>query len=242
MIARRASDGRAFVLPVQRRRDSSLKLGKPIDTGRGLEKANRIMNAGDWDRDGHNDVMFRHKVNGALYLYRGNGTGALAGPIRIATGFKKVRLLAAVGDMTGDGWPDLMGKDASGAMRIYPGLGTNGFRASFVAYSAIAGGKQIPVGLWDGDGAPDTIIRKNGAMTLYPGNGPGGLTGSRALPLNTRTFDWVLGVSDVRLTGHPDLLLRTRRTKDLYVMEGSSTGFAAPVLLGRNLGAYDMAG
>ena len=242
VIARRASDGRAFVLPVQRRRDSSLKLGKPVDTGRGLEKANRVMNAGDWDRDGYDDVMFRHKVNGALYLYPGNGTGALAGPIRIATGFKKVRLLAAVGDMTGDGWPDLMGKAASGEMRIYPGLGTNGFRADYVAYGGIPGGKQIPVGLWDGDGAPDTIIRKNGAMTLYPGNGPGGLTGSRSLPLNTRAFDWVLGVSDVRLTGHPDLLLRTRRTKDLYVMEGSSTGFAAPVLLGRNLREYDMAG
>ncbi len=242
LVVRRASDGRGFVLPVQRKRDKSLKIGTPIDTGRSLAQANRIMNAGDWDRDGHSDVMFRHKVNGALYLFRGNGTGALAGPIRIGTGFKTVRLLAAVGDMTGDGWPDLMGKPKGGDMRIYPGLGANGFRSSYVAYSAITASKQIPVGLWDGDGAPDTIFRRRGAMTLYPGNGPGGLVGSRALPLNTKAFDWVIGVSDVRLTGHPDLLLRARSTKRLYVMEGSATGFAAPVLLGGGLGGYDMAG
>ena len=242
LVVRRASDGRGFVLPVQRKRDKSLKLGRPIDTGRSLAQANRIMNAGDWDRDGFSDVMFRHKVNGALYLYRGDGTGALAGPIRIGTGFKTVRLLAAVGDMTGDGWPDLMGKPAGGDMRIYPGLGANGFRSSYVAYSAITASKQIPVGLWDGDGAPDSIFRRNGAMTLYSGNGPGGLTGAKSLPLNTKAFDWVIGVSDVRLTGHPDLLLRTRSTKKLYVMEGSATGFAAPQLLGGGLEGYDMAG
>ena len=34
--------------------------------------------------------------------------------------------------------------------------------------------KQIPVGLWDADGAPDTIFRKNGAMAVYRGNGPAG--------------------------------------------------------------------
>ncbi len=242
IVVRRASDGRAFVMPVKRKRDKSLKLGRAIDTGQSLATANKVMNAGDWDRDGYGDVMFRHKPNGAVYLYRGNGTGALARPIRIGTGFKGVRLLAAVGDMTGDGWPDLMGKPKGGDMRIYPGLGTRGFRASYVAYSAITASKQIPVGLWDGDGAPDTIFRRGGAMTLYPGNGPGGLVGSRSLPLNTKAFDWVIGVSDVRLTGHPDLLLRSRSNKRLYVMEGSSTGFATPVLLSGGLQQYDMAG
>lgn len=246
LVARRASDGNAIVLPLQKKKDGAFKLGKAIDTGRSVAMANRIMNAGDWDRDGRSDIMFRHKGNGALYLYRGNGKGGVIdGPHRIGLGFGKVGLLAAVGDVTGDGWPDLMGKPSGSAtMRIYPGVGLNGFRASYVGYGNVQGNRQVPVGLWDGDGAPDTMVRKGAALTLYRGNGPGGLVGSRAVPLNVGGFDWVVGISDVRLTGHPDLVVRSKTDKRLYLVEGTATSFAAPVLLGGGsaLGAYNMVG
>jgi hypothetical protein len=153
-----------------------------------------------------------------------------------------VRLLAAVGDMTGDGWPDLMGQPAGGDMRVYPGLGTKGMRPSFVAYSGINATKQIPVGRWDGDGAPDTIFRKDGAMAVYRGNGPGGLIGAKALTLNSAAFDWAVGISDVRLTGHSDLVFRSRSTKQLYLVEATATGFGTPVLLGGGFDGFDLAG
>ena len=111
-VGRRARDGQMFVIPIKTKRDSSIKVGKPIATGRSLSMANRVMNAGDWDRNGYGDIMFRHKTNGyPLPLPR-----KLRRPVPWSDpdspGFGKVRLLAAVGDMTGDGWPDLMGQPA----------------------------------------------------------------------------------------------------------------------------------
>ncbi len=242
LVVRRASDKQAFVAPIQRASDGTFKAGKPIATGQSLELANRVMNAGDWDRNGFGDIMFRHRGNGYLYLYPGQPNGTFGAAVRISGGFGNVRLLAAVGDMTGDGWPDLMGQPAGGDMRIYPGLGTQGFRNSYVAYRGVDATKQIPVGLWDADGAPDTIFRKNGAMAVFRGNGPGGLVGAKALTLNSKAFDWVVGISDVQLTGHSDLVLRARSTKELYLVEATETGFGTPTPLGGGFGDYDMAG
>ena len=242
LIVRRTSDGQGFIVPIQATTAGSFKAGAPVAAGIDLTLANRLMNAGDWDRNGFGDVMFRNKTNGALYVYLGTSDGSFRGPLRIATGFRTVGLLAAVGDMTGDGWPDLMGQPAGGDMRIYPGLGTKGLRPSYVAYRGVAANKQIPVGLWDADGAPDTIFRKNSAMAVSLGNGPGGLVAAKALTLNTASYDWAIGISDVRLTGHGDLVFRSRSTKQLYLVEATSTGFSAPVLLGGDLSGFDMSG
>lgn len=242
IVVRRKRDGRGFVVPLKTKRDGSVKAGKPIDAGMDLTTANRVMNAGDWDRNGFADVIFRNRQNGKLYAYLGQADGRFTGPVLIAPGFGKVRLLAAVGDMTGDGWPDMMGQPPGGDMRIYPGLGTVGMRPSFVAFSRVRASKQIPVGLWNGDGAPDTIFRRNGAMAVYSGNGPGGLTGGRALSFNTKAYDWVIGVSDVRLSGDSDLVVRSRRTNQLFLVEMSGNGFSAPKLLPRRYGQFDLAG
>ncbi|GAB2444703.1 hypothetical protein GCM10027062_26090 [Nocardioides hungaricus] len=218
------------------------EVGRPIVTNLNLKGANLVLNAGDWDRDGRGDVIVRSKKTGALKLRRGDGTGTFAKPIRLPGNFKSVGLLAAVGDMTGDGFPDLMGQPAGGAMRIYPGAGTDGLRPSYVAHSRIDAGKQIAVGRWNGDGAPDSLFRKGNRLTLYPGNGPGGLTGGKALGLDLSPYDWVVGISDVMLTGHADLLVRERKTGDLYLIQGTETGFQPRRYLASGMGAYDLAG
>ena len=95
------------------------------------------------------------------------------------TGFGSVRLLAAVGDITGDGYPDLMGQPSGGSMRIYPGNGATGFSASYVAHAALT---ADPAGRRRAAGTPTaprtpSLRRSDGSLVLYPGNGPGGLTG-----------------------------------------------------------------
>lgn len=217
------------------------ELNRPIVTNLGLKNASLLLNAGDWDRDGRGDVIVRNKL-GVLALRLGDGTGQFAKPVRLPGNFKKVGLLAAVGDMTGDGYPDLMGQPAGSAIRIYPGAGADGLRASYVAHSAIDAGKQVAVGRWNGDGAPDSLFRKGNKLTLYPGNGPGGLTGAKALSLDLAPYDWVVGVSDVLLTGHADLVVRDKATGDLYLVQGTETGFSARRYLASGMGAYDLAG
>ena len=214
---------------------------KLIATGVKIPTANLLLNAGDWDRDGRGDIITRD-TTGRLYLYRGNGVGRFAPPILIGSGFGGVRLLAAVGDMTGDGWPDLMGQPTGGAMRIYPGAGVSGFRASYVAHAAISATDQVPVGRWNSDGAPDSLFVKGAKSTIYPGNGPGGLTSGRAVSLNLTPYDWVIGISDINRTGHGDLVVRQRSDGSLYLIEGSATGFGKPRFLAQGMGIFDLAG
>jgi hypothetical protein len=219
----------------------AFNLGRPIDTGARVPGADALLAAGDWDRDGYGDVIIRRAADGNLYLRLGDGHGHLGAPSLLARGFGGVGKLAAVGDMTGDGYPDLMGQPHGGVMRIYPGNGLAGLKRSYPAAGTISGGQQIGVGRWDGDGAPDSLVRSGGTLTLYRGNGPGGLHRPTKLGLDTSAYDWVIGVSDLRLTGHPDLLVRVRGTGRLYAVPGTMTGFQAPIYLGQGLKGYDLA-
>jgi hypothetical protein len=217
-------------------------LGRPIDTGVSFAGANRILDVGDWDRDGHGDVVTRQSGTGNLVLWRGDGHGHLQRARVLARGFGTVARLAAVGDMTGDGFPDLLGQPRKGVMMIYPGRGLPGLRKAYPAYGSIRDGSQIGVGRWNDDGAPDSMLRRRGALTLFAGNGPGGLSSPKKLSVDVSPYDWVIGVSDLRLTGHPDLVVRQRNTGRIYALQGTTKGFLPPLYLGEGLGGYDLAG
>ena len=120
------------------RSDSTGHLGRVTATGTYLRSADRVLSAGDWNRDGHGDVVTRSGRTGLLFLYRGTGTGRFRAPVQMTrNGFGSVRLLTAVGDYTGDGRPDLLGQPRGGSMRVFPGDGATGFRAGYVAHSAL---------------------------------------------------------------------------------------------------------
>ena len=137
--------------------------------------------------------------------------------------------------MTGDGWPDLMGQPDGRAMLIYPGNGMSGLKDSYVAYKRIKAGVQVPVGRWDGDGAPDSLFRSGKKLSLYPGNGPGGFLGARPLKLSVKQYDWMVGVGDMGINGHAGVVVRERKTGYLWLLPGTATGFSAPGLPGAGL-------
>ena len=162
--------------------------------------------------------------------------------MQVGDGWGTIRLLAAVGDVTGDGWPDLMGQPRKAAMRIFPGAGNGGFAASYPAYSQIKAKRQVGVGRMDADGAPDSIFRRKKNLVLYKGNGPGGLTsGATKVRGRLTGFDWVIGISDIDLSGHADVLLRKKSDGGLYLLPGNEKRFGKPVLLGGGMNDYDLA-
>ncbi len=224
------------------RHAGTLDLARPINTGMNLSKANLVLNVGDWDRDGFGDVIARSSENGSLYLHRGDGAGHFGAAIRVGTGFGSISLLAAVGDMTGDGSPDLMGR-AGGSMRIYPGAGLKGLKPSYLAYGSIFAADQIGVGRWDRDGSPDSLLRNGSKLRLYPGNGPGGLVNNvTTFGLDVAAYDWIIGISDATGTGHGDLIAREAATGRLWLLPGNRDGFGTRRFLGEGLGAYDLVG
>jgi hypothetical protein len=241
LVMRRRSDGRAVVAPVVNV-DGKLKLGPVVNAGRNFAGLSRIWRAGDWDRDGFPDVIGERASNKDILLYRGLGGGKLRTPRLITTGAAKWSLFAPVGDVTGDGWPDLMGQPKGGAMRIYPGRGIQPLGASYKAYAAVPGTAHVPAGRWNSaDGAPDSIIREGSRLTVYYGNGPGGWTSRKVLPQTVGAYDWVVGMPSLDGDWHSDLLTRIKSTGYVYYLRGSEAGLGTPIRIGRALG-YDLAG
>ena len=241
LVLRRKGDGRGVIAPVVNV-DGRYKLAPVVDTGRSFAGLKQVWRAGDWDRDGKADVLGQRTSDGALVLFRGLGDGKLAAPTVIRTGTSAWRLIAPVGDMTGDGWPDLMAEAKSGAaMRIIPGRGLRGFGNSYPAYSAVTGSAHIAAGRWNKeDGAPDSIVRNGSKLTVYFGNGPGGWTSTRLLPQTADGYDRLVGVPSVNGDWHSDLVARTTAGK-YYLLKGTATSLAAPVPLATTT-TYDLMG
>ena len=61
------------------------------------------------------------------------------------------------------------------------------------------------------------------------------------MAIDLRRTTGSIGVSDVGLTGHADVIVRKKGTGQLYLLQGSTKGFAKPVLLGTGMGIYDKA-
>lgn len=203
--------------------------------------ASQVLRAGDWDRDGFGDLVLRYP-DGRLVLRAGKGDGTFEEPVVLSSSFSGVGLLSAVGDMTGDGWPDLMGQPSGGSMRVYPGRGASGVKPSYVMSGRLSGTRQLGMGRWTGDGAPDNLVTTTSGVVVYAGNGPGGIRSSTTSKLDLGAYDWVLAVRDLRMSGRADLVVRQKSTNRLYAIRGGNSGWSAPRLLGEGMGGYDLAG
>lgn len=216
-------------------------LGEPVGTGVDASGADLLLAVGDWDGDGAGDFVTRSAATGALLLYRGDGRGDFAAPLRIGGGFAAVHKLAAVGDVTGDGRPDLMGQ-VDQVMRIYPGRGTRGLAKSYPAYGAVTGGRVVGVGRWDRDGAPDLLVRDRATLRLYRGNGPGGLFGApEELAQRARGVDWILGTGDVAGSSRADLVVRGTANGNAWLWPRTRAGLGEPRFLGDGMSGFDLA-
>jgi hypothetical protein len=240
VVARDRSTRQAYLI----RSSSTGRVAAVTPTGAYLRHADLVTGAGDWDRDGVGDVITRSGRTGRLYLYRGTRAGRLTAPVPLTAGsFARVRLLTAVGDLTGDGRPDLLGQPTDGSMRVYPGLGAKGFARSYVVHAALAATAQTGLGLWNSDGSPDVLVRRRDrALVAYAGNGPGGLVGGKRAGTLAGGYDWMLSPGDVVGDAHRDLVVRTRSTGRLWVLPGTGAGFGAARAFGSGMSRFDLAG
>jgi hypothetical protein len=218
-------------------------IGSMVRTNSVFLNTDLVLNVGDWNGDGHGDVMTRKASNGRMFFRAGDGRSGFAAPVLAGKGWDRVNLVAAVGDVTGDGFPDLMGQPRGAGMRIYPGNGGTGFGASYVAHSSISSNDQVGAGLWNSDGSPDSILRRtDGSLMFYPGNGPGGLMNPSKIGGAAGRFDWIQGVGDADGDGYPDLIARQRADGELWLLPGNGSGFGTSRYIGSGFGRFDLSG
>jgi hypothetical protein len=145
--------------------------------GSGWDMYNLLMSPGNLGGTATPDILARD-ADGALWLYQGKTDGTLVTRVRAgASGWNGMNALAGYGDYTGDGKNDLLARNTTGVLSIYPGTGnatTDAVLGSRVtvgtgwdAYTAL-----VSTGDNSGDGKPDLIARDAaGALWLFKGTG-----------------------------------------------------------------------
>ncbi|MFE6786581.1 FG-GAP-like repeat-containing protein [Streptomyces sp. NPDC057680] len=200
VIAREASTGKLWLYPGQNSGMSTVAFGtrKLIGTG-GWNVMGQLVGAGDLNGDTRSDLVAVEKSTGKLWLYPGTAAGTLASRKLLGNGgWNGMNALTGVGDMSNDGHPDLVAREAStGKLWFYPGTaGTYGSRV------LIGGGWSsmtsfLAVGDYTGDGHNDLAAitgvgtsaalcpAGDGCLLVYPGTGTGKLG-----PAARKANDW----------------------------------------------------
>ncbi|CAN5164976.1 hypothetical protein BH18ACT9_BH18ACT9_09900 [soil metagenome] len=238
----RTSGGRLVVL-------DSLDKGwfeSPTDTTRATADANFVQVAGDWDGDGHVDLLSRAATTGHVRLHRGNGDGTLMERTRLWSSWTGRSDLVVTGDLTGDELPDLIARDvADGSLYVYPSNGNGGATPRRLARPGLFATDLITaVGFWNSDGVRDLVVRNTVDRQLYllPGTAAGGLGGPVKLTVGFGDYDRVVGVGDFDGDTHPDLVARKAATGQLWLLPGTPTGLAARTYLGGGMDRFDLIG
>jgi hypothetical protein len=192
-----------------------------------------VYNVGDWNGDGKGDVITRQGKGDSLVLRPGLGNGTFeAGTHMSKGGWKTLTYLAPVGDVTGDGDPDLIGRTSTGTATIYPGNGAKGFEAPILTPWDVRSFNQIGSGVWKTRAfMTSAYLSADGSFVPSLASGAGRIKG----------YDWVLGPGDLDGDGRNDLVGRDSAGL-LWLLPGTSKGYGARRFLGSGFGGYTAAG
>jgi hypothetical protein len=214
-------------------------------SGTGWATSVKAVPFGDLSGDRCNDILVRLS-SGALRLYK-PGCGAALKPSTpyttlASSGWTQYDVLTSPGDISGDGRPDLIARNAStGAVYLYQGTSTGKLSARVKLYDDWRGYKKI-VGTGDlnGDGIGD-LLAQDKANTLYRYNG----TGKGSFTARAKVFgDWggsynaVVDAGDLNRDGKADIVSRDT-SGNLYRNNGDGKGsFGSRTLIATGWSGY----
>lgn len=220
-VVGRDGNGNLVIVPNNGRKN----LGTPLPTNLKVPTATQVLSVGDWNRNGYADVMVRTASGNQLVLYPGLGNGKFGQPRSMGVGWKVVTRLAAVGDVTGDGFPDLMGKIGSGPLTIFRGNGLKAFKTPVLAPASLRTFNQIGSAAWSPRGA--AFISQDGSFVPLVGSELGSALRA-ANGTAASVYDTYVGAGDANGDGVADLLAREKGTGNLYLLPGKTSGGFAP--------------
>ncbi|MFI8531329.1 FG-GAP-like repeat-containing protein [Streptomyces aquilus] len=139
-----------------------------------------LTSPGDVTKDGRPDLLARDSATGAVYLYKGTGTGKLSARVKLYANWKTYKKVVGTGDLNGDGVGDLLAQDKANTLYRYDGKGDGTFKAPVKLFTGWGGSYDVIVGVGDitGDGKADLVSRDtSGYLWRNNGNGTGSFGG-----------------------------------------------------------------
>ncbi|GAB7103116.1 hypothetical protein JCM4814A_14300 [Streptomyces phaeofaciens JCM 4814] len=214
-------------------------------TGTGWATTVKAVPVGDLSSDRCNDVLVRLS-SGAVRLYKPACGGAVKPSTPYTTlatgGWNQYDVLTAPGDVTKDGRPDLIARNAStGAVYLYKGTSTGKLSSRVKLYDNWKTYRKV-VGAGDlnGDGVGD-LLAQDKANNLYRYFGTGkGTFGARVKLFAGwgASYNAVVGAGDLNRDGRVDLVARDTAGK-LYRQYGDGKGsFGSRTQIGSGWGGY----
>ncbi|MEW2297219.1 FG-GAP-like repeat-containing protein [Streptomyces sp. NPDC006743] len=191
---------------------------------------------GDVDGDRCADVLVR--VGDQLRAYRpgcGKVVGASSPYTAIGTGWGQYDRLTSPGDVNGDGYADLIARQAStGDMYFYAGSADHRLKArvrigtDWKLYQRIVGAGDL-----NGDGRGDLLgVDSAGVLWRYYGTATGGVTPRARVGGGWNTYSALVGTGDLTGDGRADLVARDTAGK-LWRYSSTGTGnYSSRVLIG----------
>lgn len=208
-----------------------------INAGSGAVDNNwKIAGVGDFNGDGHSDILWQNSTTGAVTEWLGTSNGgftsnqAIAGSNGLGSGWQ----IAGVGDFNGDGISDVLWRNTTtGYVTEWLGTSNGSFVTNNAAGTGAAGtGWQIVgTGDFNGDGISDILWRNTatGYLTEWLGTNSGSFAPNSGAGTGAADNSWqIVGTGDFNGDGISDILWRN--TTSGYVTEwlGTSSGSFTP--------------
>ena len=199
-------------LAIWRMNGNQLVGGESLTPDRVADTNWKLAGTGDFNNDGHPDLLWHHQTTGMIAAWFMNGSRQVAGvsltPDRVAdTNWK----IVATGDFNADGKRDILWQHTDRTLAVWLMNGTSLIDARALTPSQVvsADWRIVGTGDFNADGRTDIVWQNqaNGLLAVWFMNGST-MTGAEALtPGQVPDTNWKLrAVADVNRDGRPDLL------------------------------------
>ncbi|MEU0270667.1 FG-GAP-like repeat-containing protein [Streptomyces sp. NPDC006307] len=148
-------------------------LKRRVQIGTGWQSLKHLTAVGDFNGDGSKGDLVSTDSTGALWLHPARAAGTVGPRQKIgSSGWQSMTALVGAGDMNGDRRNDLVARDSSGNLWLYPGRGTGTLGPrKLIGTSWKKFSRVFAVGDANGDGSNDLYALEDPLLYLYANNG-----------------------------------------------------------------------
>jgi len=181
--------------------------------------------SGDFNGDGHADILLQNAGNGQAAIWEMNGTNVIGGGTVSSIPGPSWHAIGS-GDFNGDGLADILWQNANGQVAVWEMNGATQIPGGSQVLASNPGPSWQAVGTgdFDGDGHSDILFQNasSGQCVVWEMNGTN-VIGGGAVSANAGPGWKAIGTGDFNDDGHSDILFQNPSTGQAAIWEMNGT-------------------